>query len=131
MDLINENLLSQVSTEKPTFYIYKPVFEKISIYLQREPIYVRCESVYEDGWFNRKESYMCKRMKYDRKKGQYIFGISDIYRSYNGRRITKYTKYWVTEKDIYYINNRMELPSQEQLISVRKLRDQYQEVYLE
>ena len=37
-------------------YVSERLFAKISKYLEQRPQMLRCNEVYEDGWFNKKES---------------------------------------------------------------------------
>jgi len=89
---------------KENLYISRDQFFRISKYLEQEPKVLRCSEVCEDGWFNKKESYIRKRLKYNRKEGKYQLGISNLYRSFNGKRISRYLLYWLYDRDIYYIN---------------------------
>lgn len=88
-------------------YISERLLAKISKYLEQKPQKLRCNEVFEDGWFNKKESYVHKRLKYRRNEGKYCLGISEIYRSYNGHRITRYRMYWLYDRDVYFINKGM------------------------
>ena len=92
------------SSYKENFYVSVKLLTQISKYLEREPGLLRCDEVWETGWFNKKESYIRKRLKHKRKEGIYCLGISNLCRSFNGERITRYQLFWLYERDVYFIN---------------------------
>ncbi|HHY83563.1 MAG TPA: hypothetical protein GX505_12945 [Clostridiales bacterium] len=114
---------SKAAREK--LYVSEKLFVKISKYLERKPQMLRCNEVCEDGWFNKKESYVQKRLKHKRKEGKYCLGISDIYRSYNGHRITRYQLYWLYERDVFYINKGIPLEPSSEVVAADTLPYQY------
>lgn len=90
--------------DRDILYVSEKLLSKISKYLEKEPGLIRCDEISEDGWFNKKESYIQKRLKHRRNEGKFCLGINGIYRSFNGRRVTKYRLYWLYERDVYFIN---------------------------
>ena len=108
--------ISEPFDHKENLYVSKKVFSKISRCLERIPEAVRHSEVCEDGWFNKKESYIRKRLKHKRKEGKYCLGISNLYRSFNGKRISRYQLYWLYERDVYYINKGLALKSADKVI---------------
>lgn len=107
--------------DREILYISKKQFLRISRYLERVPQFLRCSEVYEEGWFNKKESYIRKRLKHNRKEGKYQLGISSLYRSFNGKRISRYLLYWLYDRDIYYINMGLPLEPAGEMVSTSAL----------
>ncbi|MBE3101347.1 MAG: hypothetical protein IMZ47_03650 [Firmicutes bacterium] len=113
------------SIDKENLYISEKLLIKISKYLEKEPTLLRCDEVCEEGWFNKKESYIKKRLKHKRDEGKYHLGISNIYRSFNGKRITRYLLFWLYERDVYYINQELDIEPYGEAIPMDALTNLY------
>jgi hypothetical protein len=112
-------------------YVSEKLLIKISKYLEREPQVLRCEEINEEGWFNKKESYIQKRLRHKRSEARYHLGISNIYRSYNGKRITKYQLLWLYERDVFYINKGLELEPGGEFVPMDTLTNLYNVIYID
>lgn len=110
---------------KENLYISEKLLVKISKYLEREPGMLRCDEAWEEGWFNKKESYIQKRLKHRRNEGRYLLGISNICRSFNGKRITRYQLFWLYERDVYYINKGLSLEPNGEVVPMDTLPNLY------
>ncbi|HHT65717.1 MAG: hypothetical protein ACOX25_00155 [Caldicoprobacterales bacterium] len=118
--------LNLESIDKEELYVSQKLFSKVSKYLERMPQAVRCSEICEEGWFNKKESYIRKRLKHKRKEGKYCLGISNLHRSFNGKRISRYLLYWLNERDIYYINKELPLEPAGEMAPIDTLSNLYQ-----
>jgi hypothetical protein len=112
--------------DKDNLYVSKKVIDKISKYLERTPPVLRCSEISEEGWFNKKESYIRKRLRYNRKEGRYQLGISNLYRSFDGKRISRYLLYWLYDRDICHINNNMPLEPEGETVPTDTITRLYQ-----
>lgn len=122
---IDSDVNVESSSYKENLYVSKKLFVKISKYLEKEPGVLRCDEVWEEGWFNKKESYIRKRLKHRRNEGRYFLGISHLCRSFNGKRITRYQLFWLYERDVYYINKGLDLEPSSEVVPVDTLPNLY------
>lgn len=121
----NSNVKAENSGYKENLYVSRKLLAKISKYLEKEPSVLRCDEVWEEGWFNKKESYIQKRLKHRRNEGRYFLGISHLCRSFNGKRITRYQLFWLYERDVYYINKGLDLEPSGEVVPVGALQNLY------
>ena len=110
---------------KENLYVSVKLLVQISKYLEREPGLLRCDEICEEGWFNKKESYIQKRLKHKRKEGKYCLGISNLCRSFNGKRITRYQLFWLYERDVYFINKGLNLEPNGEVVPTDTLTNLY------
>jgi len=106
-------------------YISVKMLDKICRFLEKEPKALRMSAISEEGWFNKKESYVRKRLKYIKREGKFYLAISDIHRSFNGKRVTKYLVYWLSDKDISHINNQKEAEMKGEFVPLETLQTLY------
>jgi len=122
---------SRITKDRDNLYVSTKLIAKISKYLERTPSVIRCSEICEEGWFNKKESYIRKRLRYNRKEGKYQLGISNLYRSFDGKRISRYLLYWLHDRDICYINKNMPLKAEGEIVPTETLINLYHIVDLD
>lgn len=110
---------------KEKLYYSEKLLCKISKYLQKEPLVLRSAEVQEEGWFNKKESYVRKRLKHKRAEGKYYLAMGSVYRSYMGQRMTRYILYWLNERDVFYINQNLDYEPEGEPVRIADLKEQY------
>lgn len=116
---------NEPDNEKEKLYFSEKLLGKISKYLEKEPLILRSAEIHEEGWFNKKESYIRKRLKHKRSDGVYYLAISSVYRSYKGKRVTRYTLYWLNERDVFFINKSLDFEPEGEQVSIGSLKNEF------
>ena len=112
--------------DKDNLYVSKRSLIRFqSTWKEHHQCFDAVKSVKRDGLIKRRATFE-SALDIIEKEGRYQLGISNLYRSFDGKRISRYLLYWLYDRDICHINNNMPLEPEGETVPTDTITRLYQ-----